>query len=68
MDFRCGGVHSLVRWRGMGLRPGLRYQYELVNKDISSLSYLLYMIEAEKPCPEERPDPYDWRDAEAIIR
>ena len=48
--------------------PDCDTEYELANKDVSSLAYLLYMIEAEKPRPEERPDPYDWRDAEAIIR
>lgn len=48
--------------------PDSDAEYELINQDLSSLSYLLYLIEGEKPRPEENPDPYDWADAEAIVR
>jgi hypothetical protein len=43
-------------------------EYELISRDLSSLSYLLYLVEGEKPPPEDDPDPYDWADAERIVR
>lgn len=48
--------------------PDSETEYELINRDLSSLSYLLYLIDGEKPLPEEDPDPYDWADAEEIVR
>jgi hypothetical protein len=48
--------------------PESETEYELINRDLSSLSYLLYLIDGEKPLPEEDPDPYDWADAEEIVR
>jgi hypothetical protein len=48
--------------------PDSETQYELINRDLSSLAYLLYLIEGEKPLPEEDPDPYDWAAAEQIVR
>ncbi|MFJ8433534.1 SUKH-4 family immunity protein [Kitasatospora sp. NPDC094019] len=48
--------------------PDADEEYELIHRDISSLSYLVYKIEVEKPSPEERPTPYDWADAEEHVR
>jgi hypothetical protein len=48
--------------------PDADVEYEPIHRDLSSLSYLLYLIEGEKPRPEENPNPYDWADAEAIVR
>ncbi|WP_441249524.1 SUKH-4 family immunity protein [Kitasatospora sp. McL0602] len=48
--------------------PDSEIEFELVNQDLSSLSYLVYMFEAERPGPDERPTPYDWADIEEIIR
>lgn len=47
---------------------GSETEFELINRDLSSLAYLLYLIEGEKPLPEEDPDPYDWAAAEQIVR
>ncbi|GAA2805325.1 hypothetical protein GCM10010441_32690 [Kitasatospora paracochleata] len=48
--------------------PDSEVEYELVHRDLSSFAYLVYKIAAEKPRPEEDPDPFDWADAEEIIR
>ncbi|MFE6744904.1 SUKH-4 family immunity protein [Kitasatospora purpeofusca] len=48
--------------------PDADEEYELIHRDISSLSYLVYKIEVEKPEPEERPTPYDWVNAEECVR
>jgi len=48
--------------------PDSEIPYELIHQDLSSLSYLVYKIEAERPGPEERRTPYDWADVEEIIR
>jgi hypothetical protein len=41
---------------------------ELIHRDLSSLSYLLYVIETEKPRPDERPTPLDWAGATDNVR
>ncbi|MFD0564307.1 SUKH-4 family immunity protein [Kitasatospora saccharophila] len=48
--------------------PDSDVEYELAHRDVSSLSYLVYKIAAERPTPEERPTPHDWADVEEIIR
>ncbi|MFF4339580.1 SUKH-4 family immunity protein [Kitasatospora sp. NPDC001540] len=48
--------------------PDADVEYELVHRDLSSLSYLVYKIAAERPAPEERPTPNDWADVEEIVR
>ncbi|GAA5189804.1 hypothetical protein GCM10023322_43340 [Rugosimonospora acidiphila] len=48
--------------------PDSEHELELIHRDLSSLSYLLYVIKAEKPRPEERPTPNDWADVEDLIR
>ncbi|WP_042407769.1 SUKH-4 family immunity protein [Streptacidiphilus carbonis] len=47
--------------------PDSENRFELINGDLSS-RYLLYLVDGERPPPEEDPDPYDWVDAEAIVR
>lgn len=48
--------------------PDSEIAYELIHRDISSLSYLVYKFAVEKPGPDERPTPYDWADVEEIVR
>ncbi|MFE7562963.1 SUKH-4 family immunity protein [Kitasatospora sp. NPDC057500] len=48
--------------------PDADEEYELIHKDLTSLAYLLYKVEGERPRPEEDPSPYDWADAEEYIR
>ncbi|MER8183105.1 SUKH-4 family immunity protein [Kitasatospora sp. NPDC094015] len=48
--------------------PDAEVGHELIHRDLSSLSYLVYKVAAEKPLPEEDPTPYDWADVEEIIR
>ncbi|MFJ3203024.1 SUKH-4 family immunity protein [Streptomyces sp. NPDC086989] len=48
--------------------PDSEIEYELIHRDVSSLSYLVYKFAVEKPGPEERPDPYDWAAVEEIVR
>ncbi|MFB6889508.1 SUKH-4 family immunity protein [Kitasatospora sp. NPDC056327] len=48
--------------------PDADEEYELIHRDISSLAYLVYKIQVERPAPEERPTPYDWADAEEFVR
>ncbi|MFF7452828.1 SUKH-4 family immunity protein [Kitasatospora sp. NPDC008115] len=48
--------------------PDADEEYELIHRDISSLAYLVYKIEVEKPSPGERPTPHDWADAEEFVR
>ncbi|MER5642407.1 SUKH-4 family immunity protein [Kitasatospora sp. NPDC002227] len=48
--------------------PDSEIEFELVNRDLSSLAYLVYMFEAERPEPGERPTPYDWADIGETIR
>ncbi|MFJ1758367.1 SUKH-4 family immunity protein [Kitasatospora sp. NPDC088134] len=48
--------------------PDSEVEFELVHQDLSSLSYLVYKLAAEKPLPEERPTPNDWAGVEEIIR
>jgi hypothetical protein len=48
--------------------PDAEVAFELIHQDLSSLSYLVYKIAAEKPLPEEHPTPNDWADVEEIIR
>ncbi|MFD8791230.1 SUKH-4 family immunity protein [Streptomyces vinaceus] len=48
--------------------PDSEIEYELIHRDLSSLSYLVYKFAVEKPGPEERPDPNDWAAVEEIVR
>ncbi|WP_330334414.1 SUKH-4 family immunity protein [Streptomyces sp. NBC_00536] len=48
--------------------PDSEIEYELIHQDVSSLGYLVYKFEVERPGPEERPSPYDWADVEEIVR
>ncbi|KJK55544.1 SUKH-4 family immunity protein [Saccharothrix sp. ST-888] len=48
--------------------PDAEEEFELIHQDLSSLAYVVYKVEAERPGPEEDPDPYDWADIEEIIR
>lgn len=48
--------------------PDAEVEFELIHQDLSSLAYLVYKVEAERPGPEEDPTPYDWADIEEIIR
>jgi hypothetical protein len=47
--------------------PDSEVEFELIHQDLSSLSYLVYKIAAEKPLPEEHPTPNDWADVVEII-
>ncbi|WP_405983247.1 SUKH-4 family immunity protein [Streptomyces sp. NBC_00158] len=48
--------------------PDSETEYELVHGDVSSLGYLVYKFEVERPEPHERPDPNDWAAVEEIVR
>lgn len=48
--------------------PDSEVEYELIHRDLSSLSYLVYKFAVERPGPEERPNPHDWADVEEIVR
>ncbi|MCG6495086.1 SUKH-4 family immunity protein [Kitasatospora sp. A2-31] len=48
--------------------PDSEIEYELVHGDVSSLGYLVYKFEVERPGPDERPNPYDWAEVEEIVR
>ncbi|WP_338933436.1 SUKH-4 family immunity protein [Streptomyces netropsis] len=48
--------------------PDSEIEYELIHGDVSSLGYLVYKFEVERPGPDERPNPNDWADVEEIVR
>ncbi|MER5348858.1 SUKH-4 family immunity protein [Kitasatospora sp. NPDC002551] len=48
--------------------PDSEIEYELIHGDVSSLAYLVYKFEVERPDPDERPTPYDWAEIEEIVR
>ncbi|KJY40286.1 hypothetical protein ADK60_24350 [Streptomyces sp. XY431] len=48
--------------------PDAEIEYELIHGDVSSLSYLVYKFEVERPGPDERPDPNDWAAVEEIVQ
>lgn len=48
--------------------PESETEYELIHADLSSLSYMLYLLEAERPLPESDPHTRDWIAAEERIR
>ncbi|MFD7033537.1 SUKH-4 family immunity protein [Streptomyces sp. NPDC059917] len=43
-------------------------EYEVIHQDVSSLAYLVYKFEVERPGPDERPSPHDWAEVEEIVR
>lgn len=48
--------------------PDSESAYERIHGDVSSLGYLVYKFEVERPGPDERPDPHDWAAVEEIVR
>ncbi|MGE7386207.1 SUKH-4 family immunity protein [Streptomyces sp. NPDC004126] len=48
--------------------PDSEIEYELLHGDVSSLGYLVYKFEVERPEPDERPNPHDWAAVEEIVR
>jgi hypothetical protein len=42
--------------------------YELAHRNLSSFAYLVYKVEAERPDPDDDPDPYDWAAVVDLIR
>ncbi|MEC3955891.1 SUKH-4 family immunity protein [Nocardia sp. CDC153] len=48
--------------------PDAEVEFELIHRDLSSLAYLVYKVEVERPGPEEDPTPYDWAEVEEIIQ
>ncbi len=48
--------------------PESEIEYELIHADLSSFSYMLYLLEAERPLPESNPLTRDWIAAEERIR
>ncbi|MER5729891.1 SUKH-4 family immunity protein [Streptomyces sp. NPDC002138] len=48
--------------------PDSEIEYEVIHGDVSSLGYLVYKVEVERPGPDERPDPNDWAAVEEIVR
>ncbi|MEV0530380.1 SUKH-4 family immunity protein [Kitasatospora sp. NPDC050463] len=48
--------------------PDAEIEYELIHGDVSSLGYLVYKFEVERPGPDERPDPNDWAEVEELVR
>ncbi|MFE3262341.1 SUKH-4 family immunity protein [Nocardia sp. NPDC059229] len=48
--------------------PDSEVELELIHLDLSSLAYLVYKVEIERPDPDEDPTPYDWAEIEEIIQ
>ncbi|MEC3918612.1 SUKH-4 family immunity protein [Nocardia sp. CDC160] len=48
--------------------PDAEVEFELIHRDLSSLAYLVYKVEVERPGPDEDPTPYDWAEVEEIIQ
>ncbi|MEU6584379.1 SUKH-4 family immunity protein [Nocardia sp. NPDC046763] len=48
--------------------PDAEVEFELIHRDLSSLAYLVYKVEIERPGPDEDPTPFDWAEIEEIIQ
>ena len=48
--------------------PESEIEYELIHVDLSSFSYMLHLLESERPLPESDPLTRDWIAAEERIR
>ncbi|MEU3776894.1 SUKH-4 family immunity protein [Streptomyces sp. NPDC032472] len=48
--------------------PDSETEFERIHGDVSSLGYLVYKFEVERPGPDERPNPNDWAAIEEIVR